>query len=201
MWAQQKGHTLDNFEYLQRVKNNQTAKNKLSELRNVAREIKSTDMAGDKCIYFKPKNASTDGCFARTSVIADYLREKGFKVNYAIVNHPIGLTEYAYHIAACVEIGDENYVVDPMLNCEGRKSGLSKFSDWRDFQKPLDDITWLPKTGIYSGYDSNDNPVENDFIMGFYIQDNQNSMISIPEYAEKWLDNFVKTGEKSYDGF
>lgn len=26
---------------------------------------------------------------------------------------------------------------------------------------------------------------------------NENQILTVPEYAEKWLDNFVKTGEKN----
>lgn len=159
--------------------------------------------AGDKCINFKPKGASDDGCFARTSVISEYLRKKGFKVNYAITNHPVGLDDYLYHIAASVEIADEHYVVDPMLNCEGERSGLSKFSEWRDFQKPMNDCQkyGIPDTGLYTGYDANGNAIENTFIQGFYNRYNQNPSLTVPEYAEGWLENFVKTGERNYDGF
>ena len=180
---------------------------KLNELRVIAKEIRQTDMAGDRCINFKPSGASDDGCFARTSVIAEYLRGKGFKVNYAVVNHPKwidngNLIEYNYHIAACVELGDENYVVDPMLNCEGPYSGLSKFSDWRDFQKPLNDLQYkgIPDTGIYPGYDARGEPIENGFIRGFYAR-NKNPSLTVPEYSERWLENFVKTRKTDYDGF
>lgn len=44
-----------------------------------------------------------DGCFARACIIADYLREKGYKVNYAYVNHPKmpnSDKRFKYHIAA-----------------------------------------------------------------------------------------------------
>jgi hypothetical protein len=176
---------------------------KLNELRVIAKQIKATDMAGDKCINFKPEGASDDGCFALTSVISEYLREKEFKVNYAITNHPVGLDVYLYHIAASVEIADEHYVVDPMLNCEGERSGLSKFSEWRDFQKPMNDCQkyGIPDTGLYTGYDANGNAIENTFILGFYNRYNQNPSLTVPEYAEGWLENFVKTGERNYDGF
>lgn len=90
-----------------------------------------------------------------------------------------------------------------MLNCEGENSGLSKFEDWKLFQKPKDDYQCygIPKTGVYSGYDINGNSYENPFIMGLYERDNQNKLLSVPEYAEKWLKNFVTTGRKEYDGF
>ena len=31
----------------------------------------------------------------------------------------------------------------------------------------------------------------------FYDRYNGNQILTVPEYAEKWLDNFVKTGEKN----
>ena len=181
---------------------------KLNELRVIAKQIKATDMAGDKCINFKPEGASDDGCFARASLIAEHLREKGFKVNYAIVNHPKWanngkVIEYYFHIAACVELGDENYVVDPMLNCEGPYSGLSKFAAWRDFQKPMNDYQkyGIPDTGLYTGYDTNGIPIENRFIQKFYKKYNKNPSLTVPEYAEGWIEHFIKTRDTKYDGF
>ena len=35
----------------------------------------------------------------------------------------------------------------------------------------------------------------------FYDRYNGNQILTVPEYAEKWLDNYVKTKEINYDGF
>ncbi len=186
-----------------------TYNNNLSELRTLAREIKSSDMAGNQHIYFK--GYASDGCFARASIIANYLREKGFKVNYAYANHPKmpgGDGYFAYHIAACVEIDGENYVVDPIYNHEGPYSGLSKFSQWLDFQEPLNDISYLKKSDIYSGYDSQGNPIENFAFIPFYKNENRNKLLTAPEFAEKLLKHYkdtynpqTKHGDFKYEGF
>ena len=151
-----------------------------------------------------------DGCFARACIIADYLREKGYKVNYAYVNHPKmpnSEKRFKYHIAACVEIDGENYVVDPIYNHEGEYSGLSKFEAWKNFQNPLDDISVFPESGILSGYDENGNVEENLHIQGFYDTYNKNDELSVPDYAEKQLKHYEKTynpktgkGDLYYDG-
>ncbi len=114
---------------------------------------------------------------------------------------------FNYHIAPCVELDGENYVVDPMYNLEGRRSGLSKFDDWKNFQEPLDDILYLPKSGILSGYDENGNVQENQHIQNFFDDYNMNSELSVPDYAEKQLEHYektfnseTKTGDLYYDG-
>ena len=187
----------------------QPAKSELDELRSIASTIRSTGKAGERDLHFA-KELRGDGCFARTSIMADYLRKQGFKVNYAYVNHPKmpgSDKRFNYHIAPCVELGGENYVVDPMYNLEGRRSGLSKFEDWKNFQEPLDDILYLPKSGILSGYDENGNVQENLHIQNFFDNYNMNSELSVPDYAEKQLEHYektfnseTKTGDLYYDG-
>ena len=181
----------------------------LDELRVIAKTIKSTGKAGNRDIHFA-KHLRGDGCFARACIIADYLREKGYKVNYAYVNHPKmpnSEKRFKYHIAACVEIDGEIYVVDPIYNHEGEYSGLSKFEAWKNFQNPLDDIPVFPKSGILSGYDENGNVEENLHIQGFYDTYNKNKKLSVPDYAEKQLEHYEKTynpktgkGELEYNG-
>jgi len=190
---------------IQRILDN---RQKLNELRVNAREIKSTGMAGNRDIHFA-KHLRGDGCFARACIIADYLREKGYKVNYAYVNHPKmpnSDKRFYYHIAACVEIDGENYVVDPIYNHEGENSGLSKFEAWKNFQNPLDDKPDIPESGILSGYDENGNVKENRHIQRFYKY-NKNGALSVPDYAEKLLEYYEKTynpetksGDLYYDG-
>ena len=34
-----------------------------------------------------------------------------------------------------------------------------------------------------------------------YKKDNKNPSLTVPEYSERWLENFVKTRKKDYDGF
>ncbi len=181
----------------------------LYELRIIAKTIKSTGKAGNRDIHFS-KHLRVDGCFARACIIADYLREKGYKVNYAYVNHPKmpnSDKRFNYHIAACVEIDGANYVVDPIYNHEGEYSGLSKFEAWKNFQNPLDDIPYLPESGILPGYDENGNVEENLHIQGFYDEYNKNDNLSVPDYAEKQLEHYEKTynpktgkGELEYNG-
>lgn len=50
----------------------------LYELRIIAKTIKATGKAGNRDIHFS-KHLRVDGCFARACIIADYLREKGYK--------------------------------------------------------------------------------------------------------------------------
>ena len=59
----------------------------------------------------------------------------------------------------------------------------------------MQDICAITDTGLYTGYDANGNAIENTFILGFYNQYNQNPSLTVPEYAEGWLENFVKTGD------
>ena len=64
----------------------------------------------------------------------------------------------------------------------------------------MNDFSNIPKTGIKSGYDARGEPIENGFIRGFYAR-NKNPSLTVPEYSERWLENFVKTRKKDYDGF
>ena len=183
---------------------------KLNELRVIARDIKSSGVAGKQSIHFYPQKLRRDGCFARASIIANYLNGKGYEVNYAYANHPKDPGtdgRFKYHIAACVKINEENFVVDPMYNCEGYNTGLSKFDDWKSFQDPLDDRPGLPVSQIIPGYDENGNVIENFHIRGFY-KNNENALLSVPEYAEKLLEHYEKTfddelkqGDLNYNGF
>ena len=86
------------------------------------------------------------------------------------------------------ELVDENYVVDPMLNCEGPYSGLSKFIAWRDFRKPMNDLQkiGIPDTGIHSGYDTNGIPIENQFIQDIYNRYNKNPNLSVPRLQKNY---------------
>ncbi len=52
----------------------QPAKSELDELRSIASTIRSTGKAGDRDLHFA-KKLRGDGCFARTSIMADYLRK------------------------------------------------------------------------------------------------------------------------------
>ncbi len=170
---------------------------KLNELKIIAKEIKQTDMAGNRCIYLKYDNAFRDGCFARASIIAESLRSKGYKVDYAFVNHPKG---YNYHIAACAEIDGIHYVVDPLVDPNGDQSGLSKYEDWKVYQNPRDDDPRFGKSNVYSGYYSDGSYKENDIIFDFYSQ-NENPNLSVPAFAEQLLKHFIETGDFYYYGF
>ena len=176
----------------------------LDELRALAKSFRAEGKAGDKNLYLRPVNLRRDCCFARASIIADVLRRKGYKVNYAFANHPKrpnSESRFSYHIAACVEIDGENYVVDPLYNLECPYSGLSKFDQWVNFQDADNGDKRFQDSGIMPGYDKDGKPKENMFIKGFYDAYNQNNDLSIPEYAEKLMNYFKETGEiTGYDG-
>lgn len=142
-------------------------------------------------------------CFARASIIAEGLRDKGYQVNYAFANNPKipgSNTRFNYHIAPSVEIGGKTYVVDPLYNLEGHNSGLSEFKQWLNFQDVKDMEGNNKKSRIISGYDTNGNIKENPYIQAFYDKNNKNKELSVPEYAEKLLQYFKKEGNFDYDG-
>ena len=60
----------------------------LNNLKKVAKEIRATGSIDGKNIYLSPTNLRRDGCFARASIIAEGLRAKGYKVDYAFANNP-----------------------------------------------------------------------------------------------------------------
>lgn len=177
----------------------------LDELRAIAKTIRAEGKAGDKNIFLQPVSLRRDCCFARASIIAEALRSKGYKVNYAFANNPKmpgSEDRFSYHIAACVEIDGETYVVDPLYNLEGPCSGLSKFDQWVNFQDADNGNTRFQNSGIMPGYDQSGNVKENMFIQGFYDAYNKNKDLSVPEYAEKLMNYFKETGEiAGYDGF
>ena len=177
----------------------------IDELRALAKIFRAEGKTEKRNLYLLPASLRRDCCFARTSIIAEELRNKGYVVNYAFANHPKmpnSEDRFSYHIAACVEIDGENYVIDPLYNLEGPYSGLSKFRQWLDFQDADNTNSHFQKSGIISGYDEIGNPKENMFIQSFYDIYNKNEDLSVPEYAEKLMNYFKETGAISgYDGF
>ena len=177
----------------------------LNNLKKVAKEIRATGSIDGKNIYLSPTNLRRDGCFARASIIAEGLRAKGYKVDYAFANNPKipGGKEdqrFNYHIAASVEVDGKTYVVDPLYNLEGPLSGLSEFKEWTSFQDAKDGEKDSQKSRIISGYDADGGVKENPYIQYFYDKYNKNKKLSVPEYAEKLLENFKKTDALDYDG-
>ena len=177
----------------------------LNNLKKVAKEIRATGSIDGKNIYLSPTNLRRDGCFARASIIAEGLRAKGYKVDYAFANNPKipGGKEderFNYHIAASVEVDGKTYVVDPLYNLEGPLSGLSEFKEWTSFQDAKDGEKDSQKSRIISGYDADGEVKENPYIQYFYDKYNKNKKLSVPEYAEKLLENFKKTDALDYDG-
>ena len=177
----------------------------LNNLKKVAKEIRATGSIDGKNIYLSPTNLRRDGCFARASIIAEGLRAKGYKVDYAFANNPKipGGKEdqrFNYHIAASVEVDGKTYVVDPLYNLEGPLSGLSEFKEWTSFRDAKDGEKDSQKSRIISGYDADGGVKENPYIQYFYDKYNKNKKLSVPEYAEKLLENFKKTDALDYDG-
>jgi hypothetical protein len=166
----------------------------LPTLRQFALTIKFYGKADGANLYL---NKTLDGCFARASIIANALRKRGFQVNYAYVTNPImpGSDErFNYHIAAAVNIEGTTYVVDPLWNWEGIRSGLSKYDDWVNGQDPAGNE-------IRSGYNAETGmPKESDEMLSFYREYNEDDNLTIPEYATGWLENYAKTDRYDYDG-
>uniref|UniRef100_UPI00298EA72B hypothetical protein n=1 Tax=Treponema sp. TaxID=166 RepID=UPI00298EA72B len=67
-------------------------------------------------------------CFARACLIAKELRDYGFDVSYVYCD-PI---EFDYHVAVCVTIENERYIVDPSLS---KKQCVYKYTEWISKQK------------------------------------------------------------------
>jgi hypothetical protein len=146
-------------------------------------------------------NKPNDGCFARTSIIADLLRKEGYEVDYAVTDRPLMFGEpeggktFRFHIAATVKIDDETYVIDPYYSTLA--SGISKLEDWINAQKPQGSRN-------ESGYSDSARTkvLENSYIRGWFNSpQNKNKQQSIVDYATKMLKHYNDTDKiVDYDG-
>jgi hypothetical protein len=182
------GEVLDSYDRTQKILDNQKNPNTdLTALKKIAAEMVRTGKIGDYNLFTKPipgRNVKPfdNGCFARASLIANVLIEKGYDVSYAFAIKPIG---YDQHMAACVKINDVLYVIDPIFNGENGY-GITTFEEWEKKQQPM--FAYTQDSGV-------------DIMAGRYVRDNKNKNLSIEEYAQKWLENYIKTGEDIYDGY
>ena len=99
--------------------------NTVERLYKIGQKIKKNDKAYGYPLYQKDNG---NCCFARACLIAKELSEQGFDVSYEYTDSKA----FDYHVAVCVTIDGERYIVDPMF--KGNK-GVFKYSEWIERQK------------------------------------------------------------------
>ena len=147
-------------------------------------KIKKTDRAAGYRLYQK---SNGNCCFARACLISRELRNFGFTVSYKYVD-PV---QYDYHIAVCVKIENQRYIVDPSMN---DKIGVYTYEEWVGKQKIRGGGIIRNKPQLIDGSFENYNISK---AYKRYLKDTGKTYkdISIYEFSAKLIEHYHKTKE------
>jgi hypothetical protein len=161
----------------------------LNKLKDFAANIVDTGtLNGIDLVLEKPG----DGCFARAAIIAEGLLQAGFDVSYEFIDKPYGGGNWNYHIAAVVTIGDEKFVVDPIVyDKRNGDRGLVSLEDWISLQQPSGEFINISTVS--------ETPLQRVYNMWKRTGANV-SKLSLVEFAEKLLIYYKETDSLLYTG-